>query len=395
MSEQKNGPRLFPDSILEQSSMTLFPKTPGTGILYYIVLLVVVATFVALFYIKIDVHISAPGVIKPKEDHTLIVATTSGFIHPVKLAPNAAVNKGDTLFIIRAESISVKQPMLENRRKELSTMLSDLKKLTAGDPGTVSLASAYYQQDVLYFLSQRNDADAKLKQAEANYQRSKNLYDAQVIPRSEFEPVELAYKQASLAAQNIRDYQSRQWQADRVNYTNELREIEAQLRQIRIQDSDAVVCSPTTGTIQQVQTLFDGSFVQAGQQIAEISPEGDLIAECYIQPQDIGFLYPGMQGRLQVSAFNYSEWGVLQATVLDVFEDVSVSADGTQSFYKVYCSLNADHLNLKNGFKGYIKKGMSVYANFIVTRRTAFQLLYDKLDNWLGPNNNNAYEGRD
>ena len=38
---------------------------------------------------------------------------------------------------------------------------------------------------------------------------------------------------------------------------------------------------------------------------------------------------------------------------------------------------------------------MSVYANFTVIRRTAFQLLYDKLDNWLNPDINTDYENRD
>ena len=174
-----------------------------------------------------------------------------------------------------------------------------------------------------------------------------------------------------------------------------MQEVEAQLRQIRIQDTEAVICSPVAGTIQQVQTLFDGSFIQAGQQIAEISPDGDLIAECYVTPRDIAFLHPGMDGRLQVSAYNYSEWGVLRANVADVFDDVTVSPDGTQTFYKVYCTLSSDHLTLKNGFKGYVKKGMSVYANFTVIRRTAFQLLYDKLDNWLNPDINTDYENRD
>ena len=387
--------RIFPDSVLEQSSLSLFPKSPGTGALYYLVLLVVIASFVALFFIKIDVHVSAPGIIKPKDDHTLITSTTSGFIHPVKLAPNAVVNKGDTLFIVRAEAISVKQPALESRRRELTVMLSDLKKLTTGDPAGARLGSAYYQQDVLYYLSQRDDADAKLKQAETAYLRAKKLFDAAIIPRSEFEPAELAYTQAGLAAKNVRDYQIRQWQADLIQYSNELQEVEAQLRQIRIQDTEAVVCSPVAGTIQQVQTLFDGSFIQAGQQIAEISPDGDLIAECYVTPKDIAFLHPGMDGRLQVSAYNYSEWGVLRASVADVFDDVTVSPDGTQTFYKVYCTLSSDHLTLKNGFKGYVKKGMSVYANFTVIRRTAFQLLYDKLDNWLNPDINTDYENRD
>lgn len=363
--------------------------------LYYLVMIVIIVAFAALFYIEVDVHVNAPGVIKPKEDHTLITSTASGYIHPVKMAPNTYVSKGDTLFFIQSESYSVKRPMLENRQRELDCLLSDLRKLTTDGPGTTTLESPYYQQDVLYFLSQRADAEAKLKQAEAAYLRASKLYKAQVIPESEFEPVELAFRQASLAAQNIQDYQIRQWQSDITKYSNELKEIEAQLRQIRIQESEAIIYSPVSGTIQQTQSLFDGSYIQAGQQIAEISPEGNLIAECYIPPKDIAFLRPGMSGRLQVSAFNPSEWGSLNITVEDIFNDVSLSSDGSQSFYKVYCSLSSDHLTLKNGFKGYIKKGMSVYANFSVTRRTVFQLLYDKLDNWLNPNIESAYEARD
>ena len=67
------------------------------------------------------------------------------------------------------------------------------------------------------------------------------------------------------------------------------------------------------------------------------------------------------------------------------FDDVSISADGKQSFYRIYCVLDSDHLTLKNGFKGFIKKGMVVNANFIVASRTVFQLIYDKVDNWLNP----------
>jgi HlyD family secretion protein len=33
-----------------------------------------------------------------------------------------------------------------------------------------------------------------------------------------------------------------------------------------------------------------------------------------------------------------------------------------------------------------IKKGMTVQVRFLVTRRTLFQLLFDKADDWLNPN---------
>jgi len=39
----------------------------------------------------------------------------------------------------------------------------------------------------------------------------------------------------------------------------------------------------------------------------------------------------------------------------------------------------------KNGVKGLLKKGMSVSAHFIITRRSLFDLLYQKMDDWVNP----------
>jgi len=379
--------QIFPVSVLEQSSDQIFnERNRLSGVLYLTTLFMVVGAIIAINFIFIDVNVTSLGVIKPKEDHTIIATTSSGFVSDCKLVPNAYVREGDTLLVIRSEQFTVKLPALEKRKEELSDLIYDLQNLTTRSPYSVQLRSPMYKQDVLYYIAQWNEADAKRKQAKQAYERSKKLYDAQVIPISEFEPVELEYSQSENAIRTLTGYQKRQWQSDLIGYETELRDIETQIAQIDIQNSETVILAPVTGTIQQTQTLYDGSFLTSGQQIAEISPDGSLIAECYIQPKDIGYMKKGMTGKVQVSAFNYTEWGMLQSEVKEIFDDISVSADGAQSFYKVYCELDSDHLTLKNGYEGYIKKGMTVSTNFIVTRRTVFQLLYDKIDKWLNPN---------
>ena len=384
---------IFPASILEQSSDQIFnEKSRLSGVLYLTVLAVIVGCLIAIYFIRIDVTVHATGIIKPREDHTVITTTTAGYIRSYNLQPNTHINEGDTLLVIESELISSKLPMLEKRREELELLTTDLRNLTTKSPYSVKLLSPMYKQDVMYYIAQWNEADAKRKQARSAYERSKKLFDAKVIPLSEFEPVELEYNQSENAIRTLAGYQKRQWQSDLYSYETELRDIETQISQIDIQSSETVIVSPVTGTIQQVQMLFDGSYVTAGQQIAEISPDGDLIAECYVQPKDIGYMKTGMKGRVQVSAFNYTEWGVLTATVDEIFDDVTVSSDGTQSFYKVYCLLDSDHLELKNGFEGYVKKGMAVNTNFIITSRTVFQLLYDKINDWLNPT---IYKERD
>jgi HlyD family secretion protein len=44
-------------------------------------------------------------------------------------------------------------------------------------------------------------------------------------------------------------------------------------------------------------------------------------------------------------------------------------------------------LKLKNGYKREIGKGMTLNARFEITERTLYELLYDKMDDWLNPGN--------
>ncbi|GHT22645.1 hypothetical protein AGMMS4957_13110 [Bacteroidia bacterium] len=42
-------------------------------------------------------------------------------------------------------------------------------------------------------------------------------------------------------------------------------------------------------------------------------------------------------------------------------------------------------LQLKNGYKGNLKKGMTLTGRFYLTDRSLWQLLFDKVDNWVNP----------
>jgi len=59
-----------------------------------------------------------------------------------------------------------------------------------------------------------------------------------------------------------------------------------------------------------------------------------------------------------------------------------------QPVFKVRCILEKQEVSLPTGYKATLKKGMSLRARFIVTKRSLFQLLYDKVDDWVNPNIN-------
>jgi membrane fusion protein, peptide pheromone/bacteriocin exporter len=59
-----------------------------------------------------------------------------------------------------------------------------------------------------------------------------------------------------------------------------------------------------------------------------------------------------------------------------------------QPVFKVRCHLEKQEVSLPPGYKATLKKGMSLRARFMVTKRSLFQLLYDKVDDWVNPNLN-------
>ncbi|WP_373804282.1 HlyD family efflux transporter periplasmic adaptor subunit, partial [Bacteroides heparinolyticus] len=174
------------------------------------------------------------------------------------------------------------------------------------------------------------------------------------------------------------------WQTDRNSYRNMFNEMNTNLKQ-EVKEKDMyIVRSPVDGTVDRFSGIYRGSNIQAGQSLAVISPDSTLCLEVYVTPRNIGFMSVGMPVNIQVESFNYNEWGTIPGKVKDISSDFLTDSQGN-SFYKVKCEMDRDYLQLKNGRVGKLKKGMTVSAHFMVTRRSLFDLLYQKMDDWANP----------
>jgi HlyD family secretion protein len=375
--------KIFPDSVINQSYETIVAEYgKRSQILYIVVLFTIIAVFVSLFYIYVDVGVTTMGVIKPQGERSIVTAPLSGKIKFVNLSENTLVNKGDTLFIVVSELITSQVPALQQRKIEVNDMIFDLTKISNSE-NVSNLKSPVYIRIYNYYKTQLAELEHQRNVCETKYEREKKLFEKGIIPSAEFEQYEADYQNANLAVNTFVRGQHSQWQSDKIAYENELREIETKLSQIAIQNNETVVFSPLDGVIQRIENVSNGSYVHSGQKIIEIAPDGDLFAECYVASIDIGLLAKNLPVRMQIDAFNYNQWGMLDGEIIDIAEDITITNDA--SYYKIYCSLARNYLQLKNGYKGYIKKGMKVSAHFVINLRSLFQLLYDKIDDWINP----------
>jgi multidrug resistance efflux pump len=130
-----------------------------------------------------------------------------------------------------------------------------------------------------------------------------------------------------------------------------------------------------------------GTYIQAGQKVAEILPDTGLIAVCYVSPKDIGYIKPGHRVQLQIDSYNYFDWGMLNASVTEIFKDV-VQIE-KNPFYVVHCKMDKPFLTFgNNGIKGDVLKGMTGRANFIQNKISLWQLLFRRVNKLVNPNAN-------
>ena len=108
------------------------------------------------------------------------------------------------------------------------------------------------------------------------------------------------------------------------------------------------VRSPVRGTVKQMHIATVGGVVQPGMDLMEIVPLNDtLLIEAKIRPQDIGFLHPGQAAMVKVTAYDFSIYGGLPATVEHISAD-TITNDRDESFYKIYVRTDKNFLGTDN-----------------------------------------------
>ncbi len=93
--------------------------------------------------------------------------------------------------------------------------------------------------------------------------------------------------------------------------------------------------SPVRGRVQRLLTNTVGGVVQPGKDLVEIVPLDDaLVLEAKVQPKDIAFIHPGQAATVKFTAYDFSIYGGLVATVENISPDTIVDERGN-AFYLV------------------------------------------------------------
>jgi HlyD family secretion protein len=360
----------------------LIAKNKTKSISIYLVVVLAIATFIALLpVIKVDISSQSRGIIRSKTDNVPLATVVSGKIVSIQLKNNLSVTKGDTLLTISNENLESEKELNDTLVVSNEIILKDLQR--ALENKSDSLETSLIREEYYQFSAQKNELQSKVSQANTNYKRHKTLFDKHVIAKAEYEKYLYELRFANQALASYIKQQTANWQNKKNELELQLKNYEGANNKLEVEAKNYVLVAPISGTIEGFSGLQVGSNILASQPIAHISPSDNLVVESTVSPNDIGLIKPNQKVKFQLDAFNYNQWGLLTGKVIDI--DKNITLQENQAFFKVRCALDSKVLKLKSGYKTQVSKGMTLTTRYTITRRSLYDLLFDKVDDWLNP----------
>ena len=354
-------------------------------IIYQLFIVLLGFIIIGLILINIPISASSRGIIRSQAENTKIVSVVGGRVITNDLQRNnQQIKQGDTLLVVTSEQLDTQKSLQSSQTTDYSAQLQDLNKLTRGQYG--GLQTGQYQRELSAMQEKIAQVQTQLSLAKKDYDRANLLYNQGVIPRAEYDKFYYNYQNLKTQISSIKEQQLAQWQAQKRDTERQLRSLGSEITRINQEQKNYIITAPISGRLVNYSGVQKGNFIVQGQPIGEISPEENQVAECMVSPKDIGFIKKNQKVKFQIDAYNYNQWGLLEGKVVDIDQNITVNQQTGEAYFKVRCVMDKNYLQLKNGYKGQIGKGMTLTARFYLLDRTLWQLLFDRVDDWFNPN---------
>lgn len=373
---------IFPEEILKSTIENHIVKhNKRTSVFFWVTCVALLIVFISLPFITIDIFTTSRGTIVSQEKKVTIYVPSNGKITMFNVEENKKVKKGDTLLIISHEILKERENLNFLQSRENNLFASDLKNLIAQNYNAVK--SEQYQKEYLKFKQELYNLDVILQNLQTEFNRKEHLFKKDVISKAEYERAQLEFDKVKNDRNNVIKQAQLTWQKELTQIQQTNTTINSSQKQLKEEEENYIITAPIDGELVNMQGYHKGSLVAVGNAIIEISPDKDIVVETYINPSEIGFITEKGNALYQIDAFNSNQWGFGTGKILEISKDVVFLNNAP--FYKVRSSLDKDKLTLKNGAIGKLKKGMTLTSRFFLTRRTAFQLLFDEVEDWFNP----------
>jgi adhesin transport system membrane fusion protein len=245
----------------------------------------------------------------------------------------------------RPDLVSNETALFESRRREIESALSAL-----------DLQIRQREQEIVETRSKIDNFGAALAIARREWDLVRPLVASGAASRVEglraegkvvetegaLRGAELALPRIEAALAEARDRREEKQQTYRTDVLARLSQAENELAALtqamrnaedRVRRTD--MTAPVNGIVKSVHVTTIGQVVQPGFSAVEIVPVDDtLLVEAQVRPQDIAFLRPGLDAMVKLSAYDFTIYGGLPATLEHIGAD-SVTTEKGETYYVI------------------------------------------------------------
>lgn len=406
------------------------PVSPLGRCTFWVIVAIMIVTVLWLTLGKVDIVVSARGLVIPDGEAKIIQPLDTGVISKILVKEGDFVKEGQALMEIDPATT---EPELESVQKNLEDTLLEIKRLNATTDGiefdtTNEISETALIQQNLYNASMsalknkvevkkidlsktedelnasRAELEAKkqiLGSAMDKEQRMKNVLD--VIAYDDYQNVINEIKTLSAEVTKL-NYQIKELTSQKVQIQKEISAIEDEFKatnlekladktkaanelksnadQIIFRNTKQTITSPCDGYVDKLFIHTIGGVVTPAQQLFAVTPVNTpLLIKATVLNQDIGFVKEGMNVSVKIDTFNFQKYGMIEGEVKTVSKN-SIQDEKLGPVYEVYITPLTHTLKVE-GKDEDIRTGMSLSAEINVGKRRIIEFFIYPLIKYL------------
>lgn len=386
------------------------PVSPLGRFTFWTVVSLIIITVLWLIIGKIDIVVTARGIVIPDGEAKIIQPLETGVIKEILVKEGDFVKKDQLLVLIDTMTTDAQLKMV---KENLETSKEEAKRLEAQGTGQASaleneIQKKLYNESLRALnsligaknqeinqinrqidsnLAQKRDYENQLQSAIDRENRLKNVSDIvtyndlkeaqdrtiglkESVNRSEAEIKRLQAQKRQVQneiAQLRADFKVQKLEA--LAETNKrINELKASKEQIEFSNINQKITAPVDGYIDKLMVHTIGGVVTPAQELIALTPSDmPVLIKAEVLNKDIGFIKPNMPVSIKIDTFDFQKYGLLHGKVKSVSKN-SIENEDLGPVYEIYITLDKNTLMI-NGREQKISTGMTLNAEIEIGKR--------------------------
>ena len=344
------------------------------------------------YFARLDEVTVGQGQVIPTGKVKLIQSLEGGILSALLVAEGDRVEAGQVVARIDDTANAANWREAVGRKLALSASMARLKAEASGArsidfPDEVKRQRPDLVRDETALFSARQ---REIGQTAASLERSRSMVAQELgmarplVAKGALSPVEVLRLERSVnELQGQIDDRRNKFRSEAYDQYSRLQIEQQRAREGEVGAEDKLVRTqlkaPMRGVVKKIVVTTLGGVIPPGGEVMEIVPaETGLLVEAKVRPGDIAFIATGQKAVVKLTAYDYSIYGQLPATVTHISADTLLEERSSDTYYKVQVRAETDYLE-HNGERLAILPGMTASVDILTGHKSVLNYLVKPL----------------